>query len=66
VIQGATVLLRAERSGTGNGRVYRISFSASDGVGGVCSGQVTVCVPHDRGNESICVDNGQVYDSVGP
>lgn len=65
VIQGSTVLLRAERSGTGNGRVYRVSFQADDGVGGVCTGQVTVCVPHDR-RGSACTDDGQNYDSLGP
>ncbi|MFO0875713.1 MAG: PKD domain-containing protein [Phycisphaerales bacterium] len=66
VIQGSTVLLRAERSGIGDGRVYRINFTASDGVGGVCSGYVTVCVPHDQGQGSTCIDSGQVYNSLGP
>jgi len=67
VIQGDTVLLRAERNGDGNGRVYRITFEASDGVGGVCAGFVTVCVPHSKGkNAPPCVDDGQFYDSVGP
>jgi uncharacterized delta-60 repeat protein len=41
------ILLRAERSGSGDGRVYRVSFTASDGAGGSCSGTVTVGVPHD-------------------
>jgi len=65
VIQGGTVLIRAERAGGGNGRVYRVSFQADDGVGGVCTGQVTVCVPHDR-RGSACTDDGQNYDSLGP
>ena len=73
VIQGDTVLLRVERAGTnpaggggaGNGRVYRISFQADDGVGGVCTGTVTVCVPHDRGQGENCIDDGQVYNSLG-
>jgi len=59
-----TVQLRAERSGRGNGRVYTIWFSASDGQGGSCDGSVQVCVPHDRGN-SVCVDDGQKFNSVG-
>ena len=60
--------VRAERTGTpgvpGNGRVYRINFTASDGTDS-CSGYVTVCVPHDQGDPT-CVDDGQRYNSLGP
>jgi len=63
VIQGDTVLIRSERAGGGNGRVYVIHFEADDGVGGVCTGTVTVCVPHSK--KSTCVDDGQLYDSLG-
>ncbi|MBI3111673.1 MAG: HYR domain-containing protein [Ignavibacteriales bacterium] len=60
--------VRAERSGTprvpGNGRVYRITYSASDGRGGECTGSVAVCVPHDQGGRSVCIDDGQKYNSV--
>jgi hypothetical protein len=56
--------VRAERSGLGNGRVYKISFDADDGKGGVCSGSVNVCVPHDAGNGHECADDGQLYDST--
>lgn len=55
------VLLRAERSGTANGRVYRIDFTASDGLES-CSGSVSVTVPHSR--KSIAEDDGQIYDST--
>jgi hypothetical protein len=65
VVQGGTVLLRAERAGGGNGRVYRITFEADDGVGGICTGSVTVCVPHDKRSGATCIDNGQSYDSLG-
>ncbi len=65
VIQGDTVLVRSERAGGGNGRIYRIEFEANDGAGGVCTGFVTVCVPHDQGNGSECIDDGQVFDSLG-
>jgi hypothetical protein len=44
-----SVLLRAERPGRGGGRVYRVSFEATDGKGGSCTGTVEVAVPHDRG-----------------
>jgi hypothetical protein len=44
----ATVLV--ERDGQGDGRVYHIFFHAADPFGGVCTGEVTVCVPHDQGH----------------
>lgn len=67
VIQGSTVLLRAERSGIGNGRVYRITFQANDGIGGICIGSVNVTVPHDKGkNKPPAVDDGQNFSSLGP
>jgi hypothetical protein len=69
IINGSIAQVRAERSGTkkvpGNGRVYRISYTASDGRGGSCEGSVAVCVPHDQGNKSICIDDGQNYNSLG-
>ncbi|MEW6758349.1 MAG: hypothetical protein AB1347_09020, partial [Acidobacteriota bacterium] len=58
----AQVSLRAERSGPGNGRVYRIAFTASDGQGDSCSGTVAVGVPHDA--KDIPVDDGQTFDST--
>ncbi len=58
--------LRAERSGLGNGRVYAVSFSASDGQGGTCTGRVGVGVPHDQGQGRIPIDDGQIYDSTAP
>ncbi|MEA3435269.1 MAG: CARDB domain-containing protein, partial [Thermodesulfobacteriota bacterium] len=58
--------IRAERSGTGNGRVYYITFTADDEKGGVCTGQVTVGVPHDKGKGRIPIDDGQDYDSTQP
>jgi hypothetical protein len=54
--------VRAERSETGNGRVYAISFTASDGKGGTCQGRVGVGVPHDR--KDTPVDDGQKFDST--
>lgn len=56
--------VRIERSGLGNGRIYEISFEADDGMGGTCSGTVSVCVPHDRGQGAECIDDGQLYDST--
>jgi hypothetical protein len=65
VLQGDKVLLRAERSGTGNGRVYQVSFTADDGYGSSCTGAVTVCVPHDR-RPGTCVDDRQQYNATRP
>ena len=63
-IGAATAELRAERSGTDNGRVYEISFVASDGIEET-EGTVTVCVPHDvRKGTCDCVDDGQNYDAT--
>ena len=60
-----TAWVRAERSGKGNGREYKISFTASDGKSGECSGSVIVCVPHNQG-DTACIDDGQMHDSTIP
>ena len=57
------VKLRAERSGLGDGRVYRIAFTGSDGLGGTCAGVATVGVPHDQGGGSTPIDSGFVFPS---
>ena len=61
---GTATLLRAERSGNNNGRVYAITFEASDGKGGMAEGTVTVCVPHDQSTGCTCSDDGQGYDAT--
>jgi hypothetical protein len=58
------IQVRIERQGPADGRFYHISFTASDGNGGECTGTVTVCVPHDQGNGPQCVDQGPLYDSL--
>jgi hypothetical protein len=61
--------VRAERSGSkkvaGDGRVYHASFTADDGQGGQCVGEVTVCVPTDQSPGHVCVDQGPLFDSTG-
>ena len=42
-------LLRAERSGKGNGRIYTITYTATDASGNIQSASATVTVPHDKG-----------------
>ena len=61
--------VRAERTGhlrvPGDGRVYEVTFTASDGkVGGTCGGTVTIGVPHDQGRHSVPNVNGCRWDSV--
>jgi hypothetical protein len=56
--------VRSERQGTGNGRIYEISFLAMDDKGGECTGFVQLCVPHDQRPEHVCIDDGQDYDST--
>jgi hypothetical protein len=63
VIDGSEVELRAERAGGGNGRVYTVLYEATDGAGGICSGSVTVCVPHDRSGTG-CTDDGLGVDAT--
>jgi hypothetical protein len=41
--------LRAERSARGTGRVYTVTYSATDGSGNESTAEATVVVPHDRG-----------------
>jgi hypothetical protein len=59
-------LLRAERSGTGNGRVYTILFTATDIFGAESTGSVTVCVPHDMNHACLCTKDVQQYDATKP
>ena len=58
----STAQVRAERSAQGNGRVYTIYFTASDGNGGSCQGSVTVCVPKSRNGS--CTNGGANFDST--
>lgn len=53
--------VRVERSGTGNGRIYTIYFTATDGKGGTSSGSIKVGVP--LSTVKPAVDNGPIFDS---
>jgi hypothetical protein len=50
VVDEHHVKLRAERDGTGDGRVYTILITCTDGSGNSSSFAVYVTVPHDQGN----------------
>lgn len=45
--------VRAERSPHGDGRVYTVAFTASDGRGGTCSGSVHVDVPRQKSRPAV-------------
>jgi hypothetical protein len=57
-----SVQLRAERSGKGDGRVYKVYFRASDFEGG-SDGSVTVVVPKSKKTD-VAIDSGQNYYST--
>ena len=66
VIEADSVLLRAERSGRGDGRVYHVAVVVGSGD---CElrAEILVCVPHDRRpsrrGPGGCVDQGPLFDS---
>lgn len=64
-IGSATAQVRAERAGGGDGRVYHLTFTATDPQGASCTGAVTICVPHDQGHGQACGDGGALYGSTG-
>jgi hypothetical protein len=60
------VRLRAERSGLGDGRVYRVAVTATDAGGARCSTTIAVGVPHDMGKGRVAIDSTDVVvDSFG-
>lgn len=64
ITAAGAVSVRAERQGTGDGRVYVIAFTATDNHGATCTGHVTVAVPHDQSGRPA-VDSGQTVNSLG-
>lgn len=55
-----SVKLRSERVGGGNGRVYTVTFKATDASGNVGTGTAKVTVPQSQ-NGSAAVDSGPQY-----
>ena len=45
--------LKAERVASGNGRVYRIFYTVTDGRGGKCTGVEKVGVPRTKNGTAI-------------
>jgi hypothetical protein len=50
IVNDYTFKLRAERSGSGNGRVYTITYRAVDACGNISTGTATVTVPKSMAN----------------
>jgi hypothetical protein len=48
IVTGGTVQLRAERAGSGPGRVYTVAATVSDVAGNTATASATCTVPHDR------------------
>jgi chitinase len=61
-ISQSSVLVRADRDGTGDGRVYHVRFTATNAQGS-CTGEVTTCVPHSSAS-GTCADEGALYNSI--
>jgi hypothetical protein len=61
-IGSSTAMIRAESSSPYHGRTYTIDFTASDGKGGTCQGNVKVCVSnHTKGK---CMEGQPAFDST--
>ncbi len=64
----ASALVRSERAGPGDGRVYELTLSLQDSAGNAAEGVLTVSVPHDRAHDAV--DSGDasevVADACGP
>ncbi|TAL70086.1 MAG: T9SS type A sorting domain-containing protein [Bacteroidetes bacterium] len=57
-------MVRSERSGKENGRVYHIYFTATDLIGNNCSSEVKVGVPKSMGLNGYPKDDGPLYNST--
>lgn len=60
------VSLRAERAGTGDGRVYTVAYAVSDGKGGQCTGVVKVGVPLTAGERAAPVESAPSFGAFAP
>jgi hypothetical protein len=58
--------VRAERSGQGDGRVYAVAFSASDGQGGSCARTLLIGVPHDQRGHAAVNSAPPLFNSLLP
>jgi hypothetical protein len=59
------VLLRAERNGKGNGRIYTLTVTCTDVSGSSASNTVQVKVPHDQGKGKAEITQLERSESLG-
>ena len=60
---GGSVELRAEREGSGNGRVYHVFYSAEGAGGEVCAGELLIGVLDNQGSGGEPIDDGALFES---
>jgi hypothetical protein len=60
LVDHSTLMVRAERQGGGNGRVYGVSFEVVDSEGNEAADICYAYVPHDQSG-STAVDDGPAY-----
>lgn len=58
--------VRAEREGTGNGRVYGIAFVVTDAAGNQTTGTAYIGVPHDQSGDPAMDDGPEAGYTVTP
>lgn len=58
ILSHSSFMVRAERQGNGNGRVYAVTFDVADGAGNISVATVYLGVPHDKSGKSPIVDDG--------
>jgi hypothetical protein len=61
---GGQLQLRAERAGQGNGRVYVVSFVATDPAGLNCTSLLRTQVPKNNSTTGKAIDNGTRINSL--
>ncbi len=64
MITAEGVSVRAESDAKQDGRVYHIVFTAADGRGGQCTGEVRTGVTEDLASGFDAIDGGRCYDSL--
>ena len=55
------IMLRSERQGSGNGRVYTIYLSVEDAAGNKATAFRLVQIPHSKNKKSGIIDDGPAY-----
>jgi len=58
------VLLRAERSGAGDGRVYIVHVTSTDSCGNSSDCSAQVSVPSSQSKKAVVIDSGQIFDAT--